>query len=199
MEGGIFFFWIIFAVVVGVLGKDRRIGGGMAFLASIFLSPLIGLIITLASEKIDPRANATTPQAHKLFADGERKIRNKEYDGAIQSLEGVLDIQPFAPMTHYYLATLYSVKENKDKAFKHLALAVEQGFKDFRAMNSTARLDFLRRQPEFRDFALNGYKFSQTKSSDDVITKLERLGKLKSEGLITEEEFAEQKSKLLTS
>ena len=31
----------------------------------------------------------------------------------------------------------------------------------------------------------------------DVITQLERLGALKAQGLLTEEEFAEQKAKLL--
>jgi hypothetical protein len=32
---------------------------------------------------------------------------------------------------------------------------------------------------------------------DDVITQLERLGALKAQGLLTEEEFAAQKAKLL--
>ena len=34
---------------------------------------------------------------------------------------------------------------------------------------------------------------------EDVITQLERLGALKAQGLITEEEFAAQKAKLLGS
>ena len=34
-------------------------------------------------------------------------------------------------------------------------------------------------------------------TQDDVITQLERLGALKAQGLLTEEEFAEQKAKLL--
>jgi hypothetical protein len=33
---------------------------------------------------------------------------------------------------------------------------------------------------------------------DDLITQLERLGALKAQGLLTEEEFAAQKAKLLT-
>lgn len=159
------------------------------------------LVVGGSSSKADSRGRAATGEASRLFAEGERKIRNKDYDAAIQTLERVLDIQPFAPMTNYYLATLYSAKENKNKAFTHLTLAIEQGFKDFKAMNSTPRLDFLRSQPEFREFMRNGYKLPSVKSSgdDDFIAKLERLGKLKTEGLITEEEYAEQKSKLLNS
>ncbi len=34
-------------------------------------------------------------------------------------------------------------------------------------------------------------------SEDDVITQLERLGALKAQGILTEEEFAAQKAKLL--
>ncbi|MEG1700511.1 MAG: hypothetical protein RRY33_02155 [Alistipes sp.] len=42
----------LLSVLVGILGSRRRIGFGCAFLASLILSPLGGLIITLLS---DPR------------------------------------------------------------------------------------------------------------------------------------------------
>lgn len=165
---------------------------------------VIGLIALVAggssSANAAPRREISA-EARRLLADGERKIKNKDYDGAIQTLERVLDILPSAPSTHYNLGTLYSAKEDKSKAFKHLSLAIEQGFKDFEAMNSSSRLNFLRKEPEFREFTRNGYKLPEVKTFDDgdYITKLERLGKLKTEGLITDEEFAEQKSKLLNS
>ena len=38
---------------------------------------------------------------------------------------------------------------------------------------------------------------AQTPQQEDVITQLERLGALKAQGLLTEEEFAAQKAKLL--
>ena len=41
------------AALVGQLGKNRRIGFGWSFALSLFLSPIIGLIITLASKKKD--------------------------------------------------------------------------------------------------------------------------------------------------
>lgn len=47
---GYFFGWLIFSIVVGVIGSSRKIGFFMAFLASIILSPIIGLIITLVSK-----------------------------------------------------------------------------------------------------------------------------------------------------
>jgi hypothetical protein len=41
------------AVLVGQLGKNRKIGFGWSFALSIFLSPIIGLLITLCSKKND--------------------------------------------------------------------------------------------------------------------------------------------------
>jgi hypothetical protein len=41
------------AALVGQLGKKRKIGFGWSFALSIFLSPIIGLIITLFSKKKD--------------------------------------------------------------------------------------------------------------------------------------------------
>jgi uncharacterized protein YlxW (UPF0749 family) len=46
----IFIFWIVGAIVVGFIGNARKIGFFVAFLLSILLSPLIGLIITLISQ-----------------------------------------------------------------------------------------------------------------------------------------------------
>ncbi len=41
------------ATLVGQLGKKRKIGFGWSFALSLFLSPFIGLIITLFSKKND--------------------------------------------------------------------------------------------------------------------------------------------------
>lgn len=41
----------LLAVLVGLIGSKRNIGFGWAFLLSIILTPIIGLIITLISDK----------------------------------------------------------------------------------------------------------------------------------------------------
>ena len=41
------------ALLIGQLGKNRKIGFGWSFALSLFLSPIIGLIITLLSKKND--------------------------------------------------------------------------------------------------------------------------------------------------
>jgi len=44
-------FYILFAYLVGLLGKDRKFGFYGYFFLSLFLTPLIGLILVFASDK----------------------------------------------------------------------------------------------------------------------------------------------------
>ena len=53
---GVVVFWLILAFVVGGIGSNRKIGFWGAFLFSVFLSPLIGGIITLSSKSLDQEA-----------------------------------------------------------------------------------------------------------------------------------------------
>lgn len=48
---GIVILWIILSILFASLGRNRKIGFGRAFLICILLSPLIGLIVVLISEK----------------------------------------------------------------------------------------------------------------------------------------------------
>lgn len=50
MSFELFIGWLILSFVVGFIGFSRKIGFGGAFFASLLLSPLIGLIITLVSK-----------------------------------------------------------------------------------------------------------------------------------------------------
>ena len=43
-------FWLGTSIIVGIIGMERKIGFLKAFLASLILSPLSGLIVTLSSE-----------------------------------------------------------------------------------------------------------------------------------------------------
>ena len=59
-------FAIIFAfIIAGTLGTKRKIGFGWSLAACLLLSPLIGLIITLCSEKL--------PEGQESTETGEEK------------------------------------------------------------------------------------------------------------------------------
>ncbi len=42
----------LLSVLVGLIGSHRKIGFGWAFLASLFFTPFIGLLITLLSDSL---------------------------------------------------------------------------------------------------------------------------------------------------
>ena len=39
--------WICFALIVGYLGKSKKIGFGWAFVYALLLSPIVGFVIVL--------------------------------------------------------------------------------------------------------------------------------------------------------
>jgi hypothetical protein len=49
-----FLFWIGLALIIGLVGNNRKIGFVMAFFWALILSPLIGLIIVFSSDKKKP-------------------------------------------------------------------------------------------------------------------------------------------------
>ena len=46
----IIFWWLVLSIVIGIIGSYRKIGGFWAFVISILLSPVIGLIVVLFSK-----------------------------------------------------------------------------------------------------------------------------------------------------
>ena len=73
---GIFIVWILFSVLIGLIGKGKKIGFGLSFLWSILLSPLIGLIIVLVSD--NKNANGKPP-THMLHRELGEKAEYKGY------------------------------------------------------------------------------------------------------------------------
>lgn len=65
-----FIFAIIFAfIIAGALGTKRKIGFGWSLAACLLLSPIIGLIITLCSEKLPNECESTATTDDKPLAE----------------------------------------------------------------------------------------------------------------------------------
>lgn len=61
---------LVFAfLIAGLLGSKRKIGFGWSLVACIFTSPIIGLIITLCSEKLPEEQPTTEAEEEKPLAD----------------------------------------------------------------------------------------------------------------------------------
>lgn len=61
---------LVFAfLIAGLLGSKRKIGFVWSLVACIFLSPLLGLIITLCSEKLPPEEDIPEGAEEKPFSE----------------------------------------------------------------------------------------------------------------------------------
>ena len=138
---------------------------------------------------------------------GLEKFKDFDYAGAIEDFEKSIELAPRDIATHFNLACVYSLTENAGKAFHHLDKAVAYGFRDFQKIKEHHALAYLRIQKSFENFEKNGYRLAQKSvpaeeenlldTQPDLLDQLKKLGELREKGLLTEQEFADQKKKLL--
>ncbi len=151
---------------------------------------------------------APTRNNEQEKAAGIRKFKDYDYEGAIVDFEKALKINPKDVAVHFNMACTYSLLENVDKAFYHLDKAVDLGFNDFKRIREHDALAYLRIQPQFEEFEKNGFRLERKLetvlqeealdlNNEDLLRQLKKLGELREKGLLTEEEFAAQKKKLL--
>lgn len=136
---------------------------------------------------------------------GIKKFKDYDIEAAIEDFLQALKVDPNDLTIHFNLACAYSQIEKADKAFEHISKAVEMGFNDFERIDNHDALAYMRIQPQFEAFKANGYTLRKNLEApkenlldnDLLLQQLEKLNELKERGLITEQEFQEQKSKLI--
>lgn len=148
--------WIVFTFIVGFIGGNRKIGFLAAFLISLFLSPLIGLIVALTSSKKD----WAQEESDSFQKQAQKKADQQDYQGAIDIMKQAMEKKNTDPNLHYRMATYYSLANKTDLALQHLGRAVEYGYSDFEKIVTDENLENLRNTEKFAEFADRGYKFS---------------------------------------
>lgn len=155
---------------------------------------------------------------------GIQNFRDHCFEAAAEDFEQALSLDPENAAIHYNLAATYSMLEDEQLAFQHLEEAVEYGFDQVEKIHNHDALAFLRSRPAFQAFADNGYqlpvlgleapeeseelelkatrpsrvaKDAAPPPSDKLLEQIVELGKLRDRGILTDEEFAQQKEKLL--
>ncbi len=192
--------WLALAIVAGYVGSKRKIGFFLAFLWSILLSPLIGLIIAFASDK-PIQVKYVNPELLKLRNEGDKLFKHQRYDEAIEKYKMILKYSDDAPQTQIKLAKLYSLKNDGINSFKHLVLALQSGYKDFAIIQNDKDFTFLRGLNEFQQLVDNNYKLKTIQNQPikffNNIEELERLTGLFERGALTKEEFENMKKNIL--
>lgn len=166
--------------------------------------------------------NRNSPQPRRAPAvrsnpfkkSGLKKYKEYEIEEAIEDFKKGLKIEPNDIALHFNLACAYSLMENKEEAFNHLSLAVQNGLKDVERIGTHDDLAYLRIQPEFDEYKSSGFQMSpkldadvndeapssspQGAPMDDLLlAQLNRLMELRKKGVLTEQEFVRERKKIL--
>lgn len=158
-----------------------------------------------------PPRKKTNP--YKL--NGIRKYKDYDFEGAIEDFRKALGDDAKDVAVHFNIACAYSIMEDADKAFYHLAEAVKYGFVDFNRIHEHDALAYLRIQEGFDTFVKRGYQLDASApvvekketpeelpdllSNPNLLVQLKQLGELRDKGLLTEDEFQTQKKRILRS
>lgn len=153
-----------------------------------------------------------TPRHTEYKRQGVQLFRDYNFAGAVQAFEQALDEKFDDPSTHFNLACSYSMLEEANPAFYHLEKAIEFGFTNLEKIHHHDALAFVRSLSEFEAFVDNDYRqvealpqaHSDTESTgestdntEDLLDQIIKLGDLRDKGILTEQEFAKEKKKLL--
>ncbi len=159
-----------------------------------------------ARESVYRREQEAHPNPSKR--SGVRKFRAGDYQGALDDFQRALRVNPEDMAVHFNLACCYSILHDAEKSLYHLAKSVEYGFWDLDKIHNHEALDYLRQTEAYRSFVDNDYRLVRELPSpqkdlldeepgENLLDQIANLGELMERGVITREEFDEQKRKLL--
>lgn len=158
-----------------------------------------------------------------LREDALANFRSGYFAAAAERFEQALSIEPLDPMLHYNLAATYAMMEDESLAFSHLDESVRLGFDNWDKIHTHDALAYLRSFPAFDTFVQNGYRLPAkglmlgqeealelpplTKEQDKkrepvrdkLLDQLSELAQLREKGILTLEEFEQQKAKMINS
>lgn len=146
--------------------------------------------------------------------EGIRLFREYDFEGARTAFLEALDVDSKDPSIHFNLACTYSMLEDASKSFLHLEEAISYGFSDIRKIHEHKALSYIRSLVLFDQFVENGYRqikqlpaetpiddsvldLENKSKMDNLLQQIRQLADLRDKGILTNEEFSEQKRKIL--
>lgn len=160
------------------------------------MTPLLGWLITLAYPKTE-NTRSQTSRYNQLLVQGKNAFFKGNYEAAIKIYNDAILEFNTEPDAYFSLGAVYAKQGNVDMAIKNVAKAKQLGKKSLASINKEY-FDPIRSKEEWIDFVNNDYQIpnSETTTNLSKADELLKLGELLEKGLITQEEFNNEKSKL---
>jgi len=160
--------------------------------------------------RVNDPGNIRKSRGNLIIKDAFITYKSGHYDMARKYFEDALQYDYNDPQTHFMLSCCHSLNKDAKQAYFHLASAVDFGFQEFEEIYHNEALEWLRNQPDFDAFVQNGYRqlaylnkpkpdLLETKSYYDttVLDRIADLGELLERGVISKDDFEDQKKTLL--
>ena len=120
-------------------------------------SPSASLLETPESSQLDFEIDfyAGILDRHPEFIDVLRVLGNDltlkgRWEEGLKIDKRLVRLRPEDSLAHYNLACSYSLLQKSEASFKALRKAMELGYRDFRYIEEDHDLDFIRKDPRFR-------------------------------------------------
>ena len=192
----------IVLIIVGIVmlatktKKQRKQETELALLKSMNLSNRNNA----NSDKVS-LSDLTIPE---LFAKFNVAYMKKDFDTCISVSKQVLNIDQTNYNAYFNIAKIYSKIQFNDE-LTMLKNAFDNGFVDISKIDNDPDFEWIKKQKGYNDIINKPssqtnnatFKTASINTFEDRMSKLEKLGKLKEQGLLTEEEFQNEKSKIL--
>lgn len=177
-----------------------------------------------ARQKSPPTSRPVPLSNNKVYKDGIKLFDDYRYREALEQFKIVFQTNSNNPELLFWMACCNALLEQKEELFHNLESAIKNGFKDFERIRTTDALAYFRIQKEYDAIEASGFVDwpapeqqedtvdtdiarhaestdneeveSQPLSTDELLTELKRLGEMRQNGMITEEEFFQRKQKL---
>lgn len=139
--------WIFFSFVVAAMAEGRKFGFWWTLAASLVLSPLIGFLFMITSDKEDPEKKQRQSSQNRI----DNALIRKDYTALKQVYIDIVGRKPNnSPNECYNLAVLYAGEKDNDAALFYLRKSLISGFHDLEVIRNTSAFCDLREMDNYK-------------------------------------------------
>jgi tetratricopeptide (TPR) repeat protein len=97
-----------------------------------------------------------------LIALGDAYTKRGRYEDGLKIDQRLVQLKPDEPVVHYNLACSYSLLKMADLCLEALRKAIQLGYRDFVFMEKDPDLDFIKKDPRYKDLFSKWRGFKKT-------------------------------------